>query len=48
MIERSIESLTEERAVVLFEFYLIKHPQLRTGARKAPKRYVDAQMLGGT
>ena len=42
-IERLIESLTEWRAVLLLQVYLIKHPQLLTGARDAPKRYVDTQ-----
>ena len=27
--------------VLLFQVYLIKHPQLLTGAREAPTRYAD-------
>ena len=33
--------MTEWHAVLLFQLYLIKHPQLLTGAREAPKCYAD-------
>ena len=41
--ERLLESLAEWRAVLLFQLYLVKHPQLLTGAREAPKRYADTK-----
>ena len=41
--ERLLESLAEWRVVLLFQLYLIKHPQLLTGALEAPKRYADTK-----
>ena len=46
--ERLLESLAEWRAVLLFQLYLVKHPQLLTCAREAPKRYADIQLFEDT
>ena len=46
--ERLLASLAEWRAVLLFQLHLAKHPQLRTGAREAPKRYADIQLFEDT
>ena len=46
--ERLLESLAEWRAVLLFQLYLVKHPQLRTGAREVAERYADTQFSEDT